>query len=388
MGNTPKDDISVEKLLQENIALKNQINLINSEYDILRAKLNALEGKQIVPTKSKKSKRKNDKLQKTTLINTEQESIVEISPSNDIDIDENVNQCYISIIEHIFESDMPNENVVDNTGYEENESDINNMSAYKEKESDVNNMPTQISQNNDENSYELGLNMNESNDLHELENVCLCGIIEHFAGQDPYFYIPVKVDPHPTAKLTTKITSPPPDLRPRVIAVGTSLIRDLYLRQAGLNGCTYCYPGQYIPFIKSRLEHLLQVERPDTVFVQCGGNDLERFPNHLVIIEFEKLINTIKLHAPTVNIIIGGVPLRGSNSYFHNRISMFNTYLSNRAKRNDNVTFIMAAPSSLRFFKRDLIHFNVWGAKYYQENVVEKINYIHSFPLHQRLRLT
>lgn len=129
------------------------------------------------------------------------------------------------------------------------------------------------------------------------------------------------------------------------------------------------------------MANVLSQDKPDFIFIQCGGNDIERFPNHQVIIEYELLINTIKEISPQSTIIIGAVPLRGKSSDLHNRIAMFNTYLFNRGKKQDGIVFLNAAPTDIRHFQRDQVHFNDLGAAIFQHNIVHKIQYLYSFPL-------
>ena len=174
----------------------------------------------------------------------------------------------------------------------------------------------------------------------------------------------------------------------RVIAIGTSLVKELHLRTAGLNGLTYCYPGQQVPYITSRIEHILKDDYPDFVYLQCAGNDLESYPNSWVIQEYELLIKTVRSLSPQSTIILGAVPLRGTDNELHTRIHMFNTYLLNRGKQADNVVYLNAAPIDLKHYKKDMVHFNSVGASIFENNIVKKIKYLDSFPLPQVNRRT
>lgn len=178
------------------------------------------------------------------------------------------------------------------------------------------------------------------------------------------------------------------NVSPRIIAIGTSLVKDLYLQSAGVNGITYCYPGQYVNYIASRIPYILQDETPDVIFLQCAGNDIERCPNYGVIRDYEKLISTVRRHAPNAIILIGAVPLRGKNIEIHTKIRQFNTYLYNRGRRGDGVEYAYAAPRHLKYFKRDLVHFNFAGATVFQDNIVREFQYRLSFPRLQDMILT
>ena len=168
--------------------------------------------------------------------------------------------------------------------------------------------------------------------------------------------------------------------QPKTIVIGTSLVKDVLLREAGVNGYTVCYPGQYVPYIRSRIRNLLESEPVDIVFLQCAGNDLERYPGHLVVLQYEMLIREVRLYAPNAEILIGSVPPRRRNPILLEKINKFNTYLSNRGKKQDGVTFVHAAPTEPEYFKRDNTHFNEHGAVIYVANIVNKIRYLHSFP--------
>ena len=175
--------------------------------------------------------------------------------------------------------------------------------------------------------------------------------------------------------------------KPRVILIGTSMVKDIYLRQSGLNGITYCYPGQTVPFITSRIKHILEGETADFVILQCGGNDLVNSPNHVTILEYKTLVDTVRAFAPNANIIIGKVPPRGVDSHFNNRINMFNTFLKNLAQRSSQMEFFTVVPFKFSQFKTDLIHFNNSGSTSYTSKLVELITYHQSFPKPTVLRL-
>jgi hypothetical protein len=184
-----------------------------------------------------------------------------------------------------------------------------------------------------------------------------------------------------TCEITTPIQKEIPVIgpvqtaKPKVIAIGTSLVKDLLLRSGGLDGCTYCYPGQTVPYIRSRVPHILEGQDPEYIFIQCGGNDIEHNSNHLVI-------------KPHSTVLLGAVPLRGTDEHLHTRIHMFNTYLFNRGKIQSDIIYVEPAPTDIRHYKYDLVHFNKAGAAIFQQNIVNKINYLCSFPALPLIRIT
>jgi hypothetical protein len=134
--------------------------------------------------------------------------------------------------------------------------------------------------------------------------------------------------------------------------------------------------------------YILEGQDPDFIFVQCAGNDIEHYDNHLIIKEYELLIELLKTYAPHCTLLLGAVPLRGRDEHLHRRIQMFNTYLFNRGNRQSDIIYIEAAPTDIRHYKYDLIHFNKAGAAIFQNNVVNKINYLCSFPALPLIRIT
>jgi hypothetical protein len=241
----------------------------------------------------------------------------------------------------------------------------------------------------------------------DLEKLCHIQILEHFADiecipdacvNEPFSTVSnevqdVSVDSPVTYKQNkcskqVKNVSTKNNVRiqdePKTIVIGTSLVKDVLLRQAGVNGYTVCYPGQYVPYIRSRIHNLLESEDVDYVYIQCAGNDLERYPGHLVVQQYELLIQEIKYYLPNAEILIGSVPPRRRNPVLLDKIRKFNTYLSNRGKQNDNVTFVHAAPTQREHFKRDNTHFNDHGTAIFIANIVNKVRYLHSFPALQR----
>ena len=176
--------------------------------------------------------------------------------------------------------------------------------------------------------------------------------------------------------------------RPRTIVIGTSLVRDISLSENGMDGIIYSYPGQYVPFIQSRVRYILEDECPDFIVLQCGGNDLERHQNSDVIIQYERLIATVKSFAPYATIILGSVPPRGKDHQMQDKIDKFNTYLSNRAKQSDNVNYFAGCPVKFVYFKQDLTHFNDSGSTIYSQKLASMVHHLHSFPLPQSKRRT
>ena len=99
----------------------------------------------------------------------------------------------------------------------------------------------------------------------------------------------------------------PEVVTPEVVVIGTSLVRGLggLLADEGVDATVYCYPGQQIQHIKQRLHGIFSAEyQPRNIVVQCGGNDAETRPPHLVVREYDELVKELKRMRPHSNIIL------------------------------------------------------------------------------------
>ena len=117
----------------------------------------------------------------------------------------------------------------------------------------------------------------ETNDISEDVNRCTnilieaifdaeCKSVSHNACNQPKISNPKQITPLnqcdktvSSQKRTSNSNSRIMDRKAEtnVITIGTSLVKDLYLRSAGVQGITYCYPGQYVDFIRSRVPHII-----------------------------------------------------------------------------------------------------------------------------------
>ena len=112
---------------------------------------------------------------------------------------------------------------------------------------------------------------------------------------------------------------------------------------------------------------------PTCVVLQCGGNDSERRSAEAVIQQYDALIDDVQYYCPTAHIVISKVPLRGNNTDISSKINEINKYLENRATRGDGVIFIDACPQSLSMFKKDLVHFNSRGMRFYAQSMCNNL---------------
>ena len=173
---------------------------------------------------------------------------------------------------------------------------------------------------------------------------------------------------------------------PSTLVIGISLVRGLGVKLAnlGANAVVYSYPGQYIPYIRSRIPHLVSCRNPpEQVVLQCGGNDSEHMDVSHVTSQFECLIREIKQYCPNALIILSTIPPRGDNSVVLNNINSVNSWLTHRAGRGDNVRTVKICPQLTTSFKKDMVHLNGKGLAYYARRLVGHIQNFHR-PSQQR----
>lgn len=167
---------------------------------------------------------------------------------------------------------------------------------------------------------------------------------------------------------------------PGTVVIGTSLTRGLgsELIKHGVDATCVTYPGSHIMHIRSRVGHILDKTRqPNQVVLQCGGNDLEELPPHKVISQYDSLISDVRKQCTNATIVLSTVPYRSDNVDTWLKIDKLNTYLENRGKRGDGVTCVDVVPNSLHYFKRDLVHFNQSGIRFYGQRLAGCLKNFH-----------
>ena len=154
------------------------------------------------------------------------------------------------------------------------------------------------------------------------------------------------------------------------------------LRKRGVDSTCFSYAGTQIPHIRSRVAHILNThQQPANVILQCGGNDLEIQPAEKVIAHYESLVGIVRDCCPKSNIILSRVLYRRRGRNLNSKINCLNSYLESRGNRNDGISYVDACPPSLDMFKKDLVHFNVKGLKFYADKLS---NFVSLPPLNSR----
>ena len=169
---------------------------------------------------------------------------------------------------------------------------------------------------------------------------------------------------------TNRLITRAPDHEVHVI--GTSLIRGLghKLFTRSVNATAHTYAGVLIPDIRSRIPHIFpRDDTAETVILQCGGNDAEKYHEDRIIDEYEGLIKDIKRQCQNATLLLNSIPPRKNDKRTLSKIKYVNEYLQDRGLRNDNVRTINVVPKMYRYFNRDRIHFNENGKHVYADNI-------------------
>ena len=104
-------------------------------------------------------------------------------------------------------------------------------------------------------------------------------------------------------------------------------------------------------------------------FLQAGGNDAETHTPALVIREYDALINEVKRHSPKSHITLCRIPRRRFDWRTNEAINKVNTFLEDRSKRDEGITFLDPCPAFPTHFRRDRVHLNRRGTEIYGNKI-------------------
>ena len=173
----------------------------------------------------------------------------------------------------------------------------------------------------------------------------------------------------------------------KVVLIGTSLVRGQgsALNKAGVDAMCYTYPGCEIPFIRSRVRHILtESMQPKKVHLLCGGNDASSRDSHLIVKQYDDLIREVRKCCPGAQITVNTIPPRRRDRRVLERIEQVNTYLRNRGQRGDGVTCLDEQPHFPSHFSDDKVHFNNIGKATYAKQLADY--YVNFPPLPRNIR--
>ena len=124
--------------------------------------------------------------------------------------------------------------------------------------------------------------------------------------------------------------------RPQVAVIGSSIVRGVGsgLNKRGVDATTFTYPGCEVPQIRERIGSVLtRSYQPDTVVLQCGGNDLQNNRTPAETMEqIDILVKEVKRCRPGVIVMVNKIPPRGRDDTLLHNISSLNQLISNMAR--------------------------------------------------------
>ena len=179
------------------------------------------------------------------------------------------------------------------------------------------------------------------------------------------------------------LKSPPPVRAPPVVpqqevkAFTTSIGRGVghHLVKSGIDATAYTYGGALIPQLRESITRNIRPSNaPKHLVIQGGGNDCDKYPAHLVIKEYDRMIKEAQQQAPQSHIIISKVPMRRSNRRVNENIEKLNSYMQNKAKSSrGRVSCVDLRPSFPSMFVNDKVHFNDSGKEFYGNRLASEI---------------
>ena len=119
----------------------------------------------------------------------------------------------------------------------------------------------------------------------------------------------------------------------QVAVIGSSIVRGvgLGLNKRGVDAVTFTYPGYEVSQITERISSILtESYQPDTVVLQCEGNDLQNNrPPAEDMNQIDILVQEVKRCRPGATVVVNKIPPRGHNDVFLQNISFVNNLINN-----------------------------------------------------------
>ena len=164
----------------------------------------------------------------------------------------------------------------------------------------------------------------------------------------------------------------------QVAVIGSSIVRGvgLGLNKRGVDAVTFTYPGCEVPQITERISDILtKAYQPDTVVLQCGGNDLQnnRTPSE-VIHQIDILVNEVKRCCPGATVVVNKIPSRGHDDVLLNNISFVNDLISNLA---GDILCLDPCPKMFRYYANDEVHLNRSGKRFFVHQLAKSLINFH-----------
>ncbi|XP_051787308.1 uncharacterized protein LOC127529038 [Erpetoichthys calabaricus] len=166
-----------------------------------------------------------------------------------------------------------------------------------------------------------------------------------------------------------------------VFVIGDSIVRNLNIACPNQKSFVSCFLSSHV---RDVMRHVLTVfekhknRAVGSIVIHAGVNDVRHQQSEILKVDFAALIKAMKERTPSARIfILGPLPLiRRSNEYYSGLLGL-NTWLKGFCE-NQNIGFVdnwdlfWERP---RFFKRDGLHPNRFGARVLSENIAKVIRF-------------
>ena len=130
----------------------------------------------------------------------------------------------------------------------------------------------------------------------------------------------------------------------RVAVIGSSIVRgvDLGLNKRGVDAVTFTYPGYEVPQITERISSILTKSyHPDTVALQCGGNDLQNNRARAEVMnQIDILVQEGKRCRPGATVIVNRIPPRGHNDVLLQNISFVDNLINSMSSGGSQSVYV------------------------------------------------
>ena len=169
---------------------------------------------------------------------------------------------------------------------------------------------------------------------------------------------------------------------PQVAVTGTSIIHGvgLGLNKRGVDALTFTYPGCEVPQITERISSILtKAYQPDTVVLQCGGNDLQynRSPAE-VMEQIDILVKEVRRCRPGATVVVNKIPPRGRDDVLLQSISYVNNLISDMARDSkQSILCLDPCPKMFKYYANDEIHLNRSGKRFFVYQLAKSLINFH-----------
>ena len=169
---------------------------------------------------------------------------------------------------------------------------------------------------------------------------------------------------------------------PQVAVIGTSIVRGvgLGLNKRGVDALTFTYPGCELPQITERISSILtKAYQPDTVVLQCGGNDLQNNRSPAKVMEqIDILVKEVRRCRPCATVVVNKIPPRGRHDVLLQSMSYVNNLISDMARDcKQTILCLDPCPKMFKYYANDEIHLNRSGKRFFVYQLAKSLINFH-----------